>query len=210
MGYTTFPYRSYLTHHHRPPPTSLADITSGMALRLESSQLLAQVILGSAVEELALMRLQREVAREVQLGLAQGLSEATVVAQLEGTLRSRGTRCKQLRTTLRLHPDAAPHARAISGSASMAEARTHVARAAEEAAAAAGAEARGGSGGAGAGPVPLMALGRSMSSRGISSISRNGNEDGTCASSLSTAAPMMAAAACAMYVRVRRCVFFLF
>lgn len=165
-----------------------------MALRLESSQLLAQVILGSAVEELALMRLQREVAREVQVGLEQGLSEATVVAQLEGTLRSKGTKCKQLRTTLRLHPDAAPHARAISASASMAEARSHVTRAAEAAA------GRGDSGGGG---PALMALRRSASSRGF--VSRDGSmDDDTCAlsscCSSPTAAPMLAAAASAMYV----------
>jgi len=42
-----------------------------MALRLESSALLAEVILGTAVEELALMRLQREVAGEIEDGLAQ-------------------------------------------------------------------------------------------------------------------------------------------
>ncbi len=42
-----------------------------MALRLESSALLAEVILGTAVEELALMRLQREVAGEIEGGLAQ-------------------------------------------------------------------------------------------------------------------------------------------
>jgi hypothetical protein len=58
-------------HNKQKTKNSLAEMTSGMALRLESSVLLAEVIMGSAVEELALMRLHREVAREIQGGLDQ-------------------------------------------------------------------------------------------------------------------------------------------
>ncbi|KAH8924105.1 hypothetical protein BT69DRAFT_1333300 [Atractiella rhizophila] len=85
---------SYALDHFR----ALSDITSGVLLPLTTAALLAHVIVGSALEQLDMERLIREVGETIAQKIHQGQESVDDVArQLHETLLLRNESTKQLR-----------------------------------------------------------------------------------------------------------------
>jgi hypothetical protein len=105
---------------------SVAEITSGQAVALSNAQLLADVILGGAVEELGLARLmdevQQEVANYTTTAAARGddLSEEAVSRYVTGVMHSKGVRTKQMMTNTNM---ADVHSSYLTGAKCLSEAR---------------------------------------------------------------------------------------
>eukprot|EP00854_Cymbomonas_tetramitiformis_P005288 gene5288-6427_t len=76
---------------------NLAEITQGQAIPLSSAELLPQVILGGAQEEIALEKLSREVEQEMEREEYAGLEDEELVTRMTSFMQKQGHRTKQLR-----------------------------------------------------------------------------------------------------------------
>merc|ERR1712048_1053461 len=83
---------------------TLAEITGGQAVALESAGLLADVIVNGSAEEISMTMLQREAEQELDRvrmlceAAGEPLNEEELVHRAADNLRSRNIRSKQMRT----------------------------------------------------------------------------------------------------------------
>jgi len=102
---------------------TLARITEGQAVTLSSAELLADVIIGGAQEEVALEKIMDEVSQEVEEEQAaatargEALDEEELCTRVQSKLKSRGTRTRQMKHDSKM---AAPQADTMSGMESLA------------------------------------------------------------------------------------------
>lgn len=76
---------------------NLAEITDGQAIPLKSAQLLPQVILGGAEEEITIELLSREVAREMDKPENRGVEEEELAEKMAQVMNLRGVKSKHLK-----------------------------------------------------------------------------------------------------------------
>merc|ERR1711998_24006 len=102
---------------------SLATISQGQAVTLSSAALLADVIIGGAVEEIALERIMESVDREIEeeqaAAVAAGgveLNDEEVCLRVQSKLASRGTKVRSMKHDAVL---SAPHAKNMAGKKSL-------------------------------------------------------------------------------------------
>jgi len=97
---------------------TLARITEGQAVTLSSAELLADVIIGGAQEEVALEKIMDEISHEVgeeqaaATARGEALDEAELCNRVQSKLASRGTRTRQMKHDSKM---AAPQADLMSG-----------------------------------------------------------------------------------------------
>jgi len=102
---------------------SLATISQGQAVTLSSAALLADVIIGGAVEEIALERIMESVDREIEeeqaAAAAAGgaeLNDEELCLRVQSKLAARGTKVRSMKHDAVL---SAPHAKTMAGKKSL-------------------------------------------------------------------------------------------
>mmetsp|Transcript_76548 Transcript_76548/g.219617 ORF Transcript_76548/g.219617 Transcript_76548/m.219617 type:complete len:477 (-) Transcript_76548:974-2404(-) len=101
---------------------TLARITEGQAVTLSSAELLADVIIGGAQEEVALEKIMDEITNEVEEEQTaaqmrgEALDEAELCTRVTQKLASRGTRTRQMKHDSKME---SPHADLMTGQATL-------------------------------------------------------------------------------------------
>ena len=94
---------------------AMAEKTGGQAVTLDSAALLADVLLGGAMEELGLERLMRDITAEAAAAQAAGDDEEAILERVTAKLQKSGTRCKQMKHNAQIYSPFSAQLQAATG-----------------------------------------------------------------------------------------------